>query len=76
MMPVMSVSAPGMAQQQQQQQRVVSDPVSKLQMNFQCKGLKNRDTMSKSDPRLYIYSVEESFDGREVLIGTTETAVR
>jgi hypothetical protein len=55
--------------------RVTSDPASKLQMNFQCKGLKNRDTMSKSDPRLYIYSLEEGFEGREVLIGMTETAV-
>jgi hypothetical protein len=77
MMSIGSPSAPAMgAAASSGGPRVTTDPASKLQLNFSCKGLKNRDTMSKSDPRLYIYSLEEGYEGREVLIGMTETAVR
>jgi len=52
--------------------------VSKVELKFACKNLPNLDTVSKSDPRIYVYFQERKFENNQVSsnwvkIGSTET---
>jgi len=51
---------------------------SKVELRFSCKDLPNLDSISKSDPRIYVYFQERKFQNKQVAtnwvqIGSTET---
>lgn len=73
MNPVMmsvAASAPPMMMMPVAAPRSNGEPLSKVQLNFSCKNLRNRDTTSKSDPALYVYAVDGA---HETLLGVSET---
>jgi len=52
--------------------------VSKVELRLSCKNLPNLDSISKSDPRIYVYFQERKFQNKQVAtnwiqIGSTET---
>jgi len=52
--------------------------VSKVELKFSCKNLPSLDTVSKSDPRIYVYFQDRKFENKQVStswvnIGATET---
>jgi hypothetical protein len=66
----MSIGVPGAAMAMPAAPRSASEPLTKLQLNFSCKGLTNKDSLSKSDPALYVYMLNGT---HETLLGVTET---
>jgi hypothetical protein len=66
----MSIGVPGAAMAMPAAPRSAGEPLTKLQLNFSCKGLTNKDSLSKSDPALYVYMLNGT---HETLLGITET---
>jgi hypothetical protein len=66
----MSIGVPGAAMAMPAAPRSAGEPLTKLQLNFSCKGLTNKDSLSKSDPALYVYMLNGA---HETLLGITET---